>query len=1679
MSGINEQIRRRPVIRVFISSTFSDLKHERNALQEQVFPKLEQLCARNDFQFQAIDLRWGVSSEAGLDHRTMRICFDELRRAQEISPRPNFLILLGNRYGWRPLPEEISLAEFQALERAAAQVATTTDQPAAAVLQAWYRRDENAIPPVYLLQSRRQQLPDAKDYTQDAPWNEVQAILWEIINRAHPPEQLRGRFDAAALAEGSPPAIVRFQASATEQEIWHGALRVPDAQEHVLAFFRQIENVAEFSDPAQIKNFVDLEPSGTIDVTLGAEQERLKEALRKRLGSANVFESLSARLVPVRDALGQPTVDVTRDHLAQLCTDVEKRLTEIIQGQIGEYWNKTAQASAARGARELKIEQDEYERFGRERGGADSFVGRKAELQAIHDYLQSDSLWPLVVHGASGCGKTALLARAAEQQKIEVRGQRPEVIVRYIGVTPRSSDIRSLLGSLCQELRLRHPREGELPTDIKGLGEELQEHFRSAMPEQPLILFLDALDQLSDTDNGPLLNWIPTGQLSSNVKLVVSCLSDRAKDDPAGQPFAELTRRQLPAENIINLDALSEDEARALLFDRWLPQAGRTTSRDQRERIGQRLKSEGCRQPIYLKLLFEEARLWRSFDAAPESGESVPAILGQLFKRLSQPANHGPLLVERVLGYLAASRHGLAENEILEVLFADADYKAALDQATEQTRHELPARATRIPIAIWSRLRFDLAPYLTERAAPGANVLTFYHRQVAEWVQEHFVKTSEHSWQPHRRLADYFTACAKGTAEEWETDSVRGFAECVYQLIKAGQYEQAAGLLSHFPFLLHKLRVGLLEGVFEDYDMVRHEAPTEVARRLDIWADFFREKMHILRRGNDEWPTHKILLQLAIEHADDSPLTIAAEKWLKENQCDWLWLRRVPRFPHAEKNPCLAVLEGHSSLIWGACALADGRILSWSGDKTLRVWDARRDQCLNVLEGHSNNVMGALALADGKIVSWSGDNTLRLWDTQRGHCLAVLEGHSEYVGGALALANARILSWSGDKTLRLWDAQHGHCLAVLEGHSHYVKGALALSDGKILSWADDNLVLWDAQSGHCLAVLEGHSHWVLGALALADGKILSWAGDKTLRFWDMQLGECLAVLEGHTVAVEGALPLADGRILSWSGDHTLRLWNAQSSQCVAVLEGHSYLVRGALALADGRILSWAKDILWGDKTLRLWDAQRGQCLAVLEGHSHAVNGALTLADGRILSWSQDKTLRLWDAQSGQCLTVFEGHARAVSSALALADGRILSWSGDNTLRLWEAQRGQCLAKPEGHAGRVSGALALADGRILSWAADIFSKEKNLRLWDTQSGQSLAVLVGHSHWVLGALTLSDGRILSFSADKTLRLWDAQHGQCLAVLEGHSDWIRVVFALADGKILSSSSDKTLRLWDAQSYQCLAILEGHSNWVDALALADDRILSWSGDKTLRLWDAQRGQCLAVLEGHSDEVWGALALSDGRILSWSKDKTLRLWDGQRGQCLAMFEGHSDRVCGAMALADGKILSWAGDQTLRLWDGQLGQCIAVLEGHSGWVRGALVLADGKILSWSDDNLTLWDAQRGKLLEMVSESHVSRTHPEWLHARERSRNSSGVCSGYFADSHGRSISLRHKSIGKFPTVVWNTDSNVSSRVLSPDGTVVLTEDSGQVCFLKLHHGNLRVSLAEVEKILFSQKKTAK
>jgi hypothetical protein len=853
--------RRRPLIRVFVSSTFSDLKLERDALQQRVFPKLEQRCLAEGFQFQAIDLRWGVSTEAGLDHRTMRICFEELRRSQEVSPEPNFLILLGNRYGWRPLPEEISEEEFRELNKAA------SDDDERRVLRDWYRCDSNAVPPVHLLRPRTDS-PDGQDYTKEADptgnqrdtsaWIHVQKVLWNIVNRAFPANRLQDRFMSAA-ASGGIPSIVRFQASATEQEIWAGALSVPNAEHHVLAFFRDITNRDEFS-PVDVKDFFDLTESKEFDDDAKTWQMTLKEAIRTRLGNDAVAPLPWTQL---KQHKGKIAVDGSEDEIQQFCDSVETRLWTIIDRQIQQYWRSDSKGGtpdvssgestpARHSARELEIEIDEQIRFGTERAPQDGYIGRETESARIREYLADDNRQPLVVFGPSGTGKTALLAHVAVPH-VTPQGQpipvgHPLTIVRFLGTTPASSTLRALVTSLCRQLRQHFPLELELPTDLYELQQEFHEQLARATSERPIHLFLDALDQLDDADGGPQLGWLrigPSLSLPAHVKLVVSCLSD-AGDAAAGLPFRRLSQGDI-LRNGVELQELTPDEAVRLLLGHWLKsrpapddaptddlgRPRRTVSEEQRKVLEQQIRrpeASECRRPLYLKILFEEARLWHGYAAPPQQlPDKVEGLLKQLVDRLSLKVNHGPLLIERVLGYIAAARRGLSETEILEVLFADRDFRRSIVRSSLMNQHRMSRRPRRIPIAIWSRLRFDLHPYLTERSAPGGNVLTLYHRQVAEWVSRRFVDNAD--WPPSRALAAFFGKQgnylesldeygrrATQIASTPRRGNVRKLDEVPWLLLKAEHWNELVATLGNLDFVIAKAGSGLSYDLLRDFD---------------------------------------------------------------------------------------------------------------------------------------------------------------------------------------------------------------------------------------------------------------------------------------------------------------------------------------------------------------------------------------------------------------------------------------------------------------------------------------------------------------------------------------------------------------------------------------------------------------------------------------------------------------------------------------------------------------------------------------------------------------------------------------------------------------------------------------------------------------------------------------------
>jgi WD40 repeat protein len=840
-----------PTFRVFVSSTFEDLKAERDALQLEVFPKLRKLCEEHGARFQAIDLRWGVRDEAALNQKTMDICLREIERCRMTGVKPDFLVLLGDRYGWQPLPAPIPADEFERL-RPYLKLSGVE-----ALAERWYVLDENAVPPEYILR------PRSGEHTDSGVWSKVE-------------QPLRSAMAEAALASGiGANELSKYRDSATHREILAGAGETDDERRHVFGFFRR--------------------PSAATDPRLTAVKARVPNHMEFAAGDT-----------------------------AALCDAVYERLAPVIEEQARRFEARPP----------MEVERDAHNRFAADR--ARVFHGRRKELEAIGKYLQDDTREILVVRGEPGSGKSALLARASLESDLPGR-----VIRRFVGATPDSMNGRDLLIGLCHQIAPM-----ETPSEFIHLTEELEKGLAAAGATENLIMFLDALDQLPADDPARDPSWLPT-PLPPGVKIVVS-VSDGGESPPSAI--------HLPIEPM----SVSEGES---ALDAWLTEAGRRLQPKQRDKV---LAAFGdCRLPLYIKLAAEECRLWMSGTPLADCrlGEEVPGMLDTILERLKgAAAGHGDVFVTRTLGYLAAARHGLTEDEMLEALTADDEVWRDFGL---HKHHDVKGR--QLPVVLLSRLRLDLEPYLTERAAPGGTVIAFHYRQLAE--QAALKQDARHG-----DLAAYF-----GTKSDWldasrNIPNARRGVELPFQQLHAHNWEDLETTLADPEFLEAKCVAGLVYDLVQDYAAALDALPSSgprmlpYARAISAQAAWLSERPRTTR-------------QQVINYCQ---WTIGSDlsRFLSQLSPPSEWLQLISERAPTTRTPVHAFRFLGGSALSVAIDSTGSRAVVGPARGNAVVFDTRIGRTVAILKGHGAGV-AACALSRGGTLALTSslDGTVRVFSS--------------------------------------------------------------------------------------------------------------------------------------------------------------------------------------------------------------------------------------------------------------------------------------------------------------------------------------------------------------------------------------------------------------------------------------------------------------------------------------------------------------------------------------------------------------------------------------------------------------------------------------------------------------------------------------------------------------------------
>uniref|UniRef100_A0AAQ5Y8I2 Apoptotic protease-activating factor 1 n=1 Tax=Amphiprion ocellaris TaxID=80972 RepID=A0AAQ5Y8I2_AMPOC len=189
----------------------------------------------------------------------------------------------------------------------------------------------------------------------------------------------------------------------------------------------------------------------------------------------------------------------------------------------------------------------------------------------------------------------------------------------------------------------------------------------------------------------------------------------------------------------------------------------------------------------------------------------------------------------------------------------------------------------------------------------------------------------------------------------------------------------------------------------------------------------------------------------------------------------------------------------------------------------LQVWRWQSGEC-KVLQGHKEQVRCFSLLSnspnESRLLSWSFDGTVKVWDTETGEKLQDIEAHRGTILGCHVSPDGCLFATtSADKTAKLWHCESWQCAYTLNGHQDCVRSCRFSWDSQRLATGDDNgeIRLWSVKDGSLLKICcpdskDGmdslHGGWVTDLHFSPDNSLLVSTGGY-IKWWNVEKGEAL------------------------------------------------------------------------------------------------------------------------------------------------------------------------------------------------------------------------------------------------------------------------------------------------------------------------------------------------------------------------------------------------------------------------------------------------------------------------------------------------------------------------------------------------------------------------------------------
>ncbi|CAK9104066.1 NACHT domain- and WD repeat-containing protein 1 [Durusdinium trenchii] len=1357
-------------VHVYVSSTFTDFKFERDLYFGLLVPRIREYCRRHQLNFQSIDTRW---SFRGRKHETREARLLELHRCKTDSFAFNMLGLLGNRLGLSPLPRNIAPEVFEALVRHAFD---------ASVLQTWFELDTNALPPVYQLLPISKVIPnysaDGTDTRYADLWGNGESVRQCIRQAASAAHQ------AGELEDDRFEQLFR---SKVEEEILEGVLSQNDKhQTHVV--MRNLRGV----NSEENAQYVDV-----FDDVAQARLEELKNAVRDEVHENH----RSSYEVDFLHGINPVKHKAHREYLFALLTNLEEQIISSVR-------RRNVQGRYRRDPLITVVTQHLNWVVGR----AKDFVGREDLVKSI----ENNKSRLVFVEGGSGSGKSTTLSHIA--LRIAARGAKrdvnPVLVVRCVGAEASTDTSLGLLRSVALQILRAYGGDMSMPDSMQGLREAFPRLLSYASDEQPLVLILDGIDHLLDDD----LAWIPdtAKEVPAHVRIICSARSKSV----AAKRFAESAGL-----SHIHMPNFSLDEASEML-GYWLQAESRALSNKQSEALlGVVERAQSKASPLMTRLLFEISRKWTSSDPVPAEITEVRTIEGtvELVLRALE-ATHGVQFVQMALAFVTVADSGISTDELEDLL----SLQDAL-LATVYTTFFPPL--ARFPSFMVAKLWRDLRPYLSPEggwyhkefhAAASkryAGLLTTCYQTMAQYF----------SGSPESLVRPKFKIKVKG--ETWLLSSNRfpapqpfRFATGSINLRKLAELPAA---------LLATGDTDAFDELMLNVEYIRCSMEADQPSEILFWlrkstsvtciklAQIIAESLESLRKYPDN--IEEILWnRLCPILGKDNPFVIKLASARKE----------LPGLHALRPALALAVgstkqksIKGHSEPIAAVSVFLDGKtglthtvtaagdgVKMWNGETNQLIGNLLMDNAPIHIQAFSNHRDEAFLACGGKggsLEIWSLDDSEKCGETAKVHGGAEITALEIVDGGTEAV---RVASGGADGSVRILNALSGRVMQSLGGRDRgsapvrALHATLDASDGKgwlLFVVLESEIQVWNLRLKGIVATLAGAGLTFDGAATFLNPstfatQVLTFSSHShTLDVFDLKSAKVVAQLSDEEHFNEGFSAIdvfsetdQEGgellRCVTGDADGFIKLWDLDNMTLIHTEEAQKGPITDLAVFEDGdkeaKVVSTNKT-----GTITLWSPSGvvGLDLAVdvarASGPVNRVESFRTKDAWYIVSAS-DSNLSLWDPIKHTVIETWSG-TRAINDISAFAKPR----SSD----------AYCAAACEG-------------GTVLLWTIPIRTRRDRdpqdeedaeaVMMWDNcHDGDVAAVKI----YASPKFAEDDLVVVSGGVDGLIKLWMLRTGAILFSWQAHGGTavLDLDVALSSGfpQLVTLGGDQKLLVWD----------------------------------------------------------------------------------------------------------------------------------------------------------------------------------------------------------------------------------------------------------------------------------------